>query len=335
MDSPGRQPWKDGKGEEEDSCKYTIHPLALRAEGSNSIQYSSFWKEENDFEILTQQKSFAGVLTYALGDVSHDEYRSVALAKDPILSDLVTSTSPPSPAIPLCTCIWRRDIDYQPPSIYPDVGICASYSPLTQDGCIDLRETGQDGSYAEGWHREMNTHRGPFMALELISEQDGLDTNDSRVGYWVRAGSWFAYAIGRPRKKKEGQEEEEEDSNSQMEHEVGKSLQEVIQSYCSTREEQMALLGTYVAVAGVIDQDTGAWNIQYSTNPCLVGCLLVCNNSEEMKSNAKTWCSFCTSSKNGLLKEGDTVKQVLAGEGTFSREWKIIELSGCSPPIIE
>merc|ERR1712024_236960 len=112
----------------------------------------------------------------------------------------------------------------------------------------------------------------------------------------------------------------------EIERAVGQSLQEAIESCCDTLEEQVAILGTYVAVVGVIDTITGAWIIRHSTTPSLVGCLLVCTSEKEEIENveSRNCCSFCTIDNNTTLKEGSTLKQVLVGQGSFSREWKIV-----------
>ncbi len=67
-----------------------------------------------------------------------------------------------------------------------------------EDGSVLLRETGDDGSYAEGWLRVPGSETGPFFALTLVSEggQGRTHSNNARTGYWVRAGNRFAYAVG-------------------------------------------------------------------------------------------------------------------------------------------
>ena len=226
--------------------KYENLSQALRAvAGSHTVCPI----KETDISILARQKSFAGVLTYTLGDASAGELKGMALAKDPVLRELASCHDPP-PIIPLCTCYWRRDIDYQPPSTNLDVGICVSSSPrMDHTGSIDFRETGQDGSYAEGWwHRLEHTKDGPFMALELMEERKN---GTKRIGYWIRAGNRFAYAIGRPFV--------EGGSIAPLNDMVGQTLQEALADL--SEEKQLALLGNYVAVAGEIEDETQSWRI--------------------------------------------------------------------------
>ena len=140
-------------------------------------------------DVLYRQTSFAGQLQYTEGDTTSEE----ALAKDAPLAQLAqvaSSKNGNNGAIGLCTCFWRRAIDYQSPSGGLDIGVCA---PPNTDGSIDLRETGDDASYAEGWHRLPHSNEGPSFALTPISG------NGERTGFWVRTGNYFAYAIGPPK----------------------------------------------------------------------------------------------------------------------------------------
>ena len=158
-------------------------------------------------DVLTRQKSFAGVLDVKVGDTTDGQ----ALAKDAVLKKLADD---PKALIPLCVCFWRRDLDYQPPTGGLDVGVCASAAAVT-DGHLLLRETGDDASYAEDWSRPVTTSEGPFMALQLVDD-------DNRVGYWVRAADCFAYAVGRPTSTEAG-------SSARVRECVGKSLAEAAQ----------------------------------------------------------------------------------------------------------
>ncbi|CAB9514486.1 expressed unknown protein [Seminavis robusta] len=312
-DSPGRS---DTVG-----VTRTARPSALRAitgglDGTNA-----------DVSILTRQKSFAGVLTYSLGDTT--EAKGEALAKDTVLAELAKNDKA---ALGLCTCFWRRDIDYQPPSGGLDIGVCASYSPMADNGAVDLRETGDDGSYAEGWHRVGETHAGPFMALQLVSE-NGHD--NGRIGYWVRTGHRFAYAIGRPTTAELAKALGCPPQTPTIKDQVGKTLEEVIKSLeqgdngGNKKEELLGVIGSYVAACGEIDPDTGAWRILDSTNPGLVHCHLVGAIMD------KNCCSTLSKGDSkDAVKEGDSVQQHVCGEGSFVRKWKVLELSGCSVPFL-
>lgn len=143
-------------------------------------------------DIILRQKSFAGIIDYKAGDTTSS---GDAVKKDEILAKLAAERKEDAKGSTLCTCFWRRDIDYQPPSGGLDIGVCASQVLAEEDGSVLLRETGDDASYAEGWFRLPHTNKGPFMALELLEE----DGKAGRVGYWVRSGNRFAYAIGRPK----------------------------------------------------------------------------------------------------------------------------------------
>jgi hypothetical protein len=141
LGSPGRS-LKDAE-----AAGHKPSPSALEANGFSTMDHSSELNEEQANSYLFRQKSFAGVLQYTIGDTTSGE----ALAKDKVMAKLAADAKD-NGALGLCTLFWRRDIDYQPPSGGLDVGVCAS-EPPNADGSIDLRETGDDASYAEGWHR--------------------------------------------------------------------------------------------------------------------------------------------------------------------------------------
>ena len=303
-----------GRSDTTDCAARKPSPSSLRAtKGALSKDY--------DLSILTAQKSFAGVLTFKEGDTSDPP--GVALAKDTVLADLVKDSNA---ALPLCTCFWRRDVDMQPPSGGLDIGVCASYSPQAADGTVDLRETGDDGSYAEGWRRMGNTHQGPFLALELVSEN-----GHARTGYWVRTGHRFAYAVGRPTSVENAQALGCVDKSCSVKDQVGKTLAEAVSDMKSNGDEDILLdvIGSYVAVAGEITADNGAWKILDSTNPGLVHCYLVGAELEKDEVNCST---LRCDSKD--VKEGDTIDQVVRGDGAFVRKWKVVEMSGCLVPFL-
>lgn len=255
-------------------------------------------------EVLTRQKSFAGVLDVKMGDTTDGQ----ALAKDVTLKKLVDNNK--QAVIPLCVCFWRRDLDYWPPSGGLDVGVCASAADV-EDGHLWLRETGDDASYAEDWSRPVETSEGPFMALQLV------DDDDNRSGYWVRAADCFAYAVGRPTRAELGPSARVHDC-------VGKSLGEAAQELAGTDQERLDIIGSYVCVAGRITEQ-GEWVIQHSLNPELVGCTLVggkpdlsCGRLDKTSDNGK-------------------VVQVipLPNGKEARRSWKVMELSaGCSLPTL-
>lgn len=250
-------------------------------------------------EVLTRQKSFAGVLDVKAGDTTGGQ----AIPKDPTLRKLVND---PHAILPLCTCFWRRDIDYQPPTGDLDIGVCASAATVV-DGHLWLRETGADASYAEDWSRPADTTTGPFMALTLVDETD-------RTGFWVRAGNRFAYAVGRPTGA---------GPSAKVHTSVGKTLAEATQDLASTNTECLDILGSYIGVAGRIN-DQNEWVIHHSINPELVGCLLVCSNSD---------VSCCSQLHQN---EDDIVVQIIPSSNgkQVRRTWKVVELSsGCKLPL--
>ena len=301
---------RNSPGRSDTVCERTPCPSALRATCDDTL--SAY-----DTTVLSKQKSFAGILTFHQGDTSDPS--GVALAKDDVLAKIAKDETA---ALPLCTCFWRRDIDYQPPSGGLDIGVCASYSPQAKDGSVDVRETGDDGSYAEGWRRLPDTFQGPFMALELMSEN-----GQPRSGYWVRTGNRFAYAVGRPTSTENAQALGCSPNSATVKDQVGKTLQQVIQA-SSDAKDQLSLMASYVSAAGEIPSEQGeAWQILYSTNPGLVGCLLVGSDLEK----EKNICSVLKADKNDV-QEGDIVEQVVCGDGSFVRKWKVVELSGCSLP---
>ncbi|KAL3893600.1 MAG: hypothetical protein SGARI_008067, partial [Bacillariaceae sp.] len=130
-----------------------------------------------------------------------------------------------------------------PPTGDLDIGVCAS-GPPNADGSIDLRETGQDGSYAELWHRLPGSEKGPFLALQLITENGSTE----RAGYWVRTGQHFAYAVGRPESAKAAALLGCHEQSSKLKDDCsGKSLKDAIESlHADAVSAQMDLLGSYV-----------------------------------------------------------------------------------------
>jgi hypothetical protein len=263
------------------------------------------------------------------------------LAEDKILADLARQTSPDGDdatgKIGLCTLFWRRDLDFQPPPNGLDIGVCASEMPTAadKDGSVLLRETGDDASYAEGWRRLPGTSTGPFMALELVSEN-----GHEQSGYWVRAGDRFGYAVGRPKDVATATALHCSLHATTIHESVGESLAHVTQPMMDSHPEQaLNAVASYLCVAGEIDDVTGQWRIMHSTNPELVGCLLVQNKNKNDSSSDKTDDSLCCSrlvsrDAAALSVVGETVDQILqdCNGADVTRQWKIAELTDCSLP---
>jgi hypothetical protein len=275
-------------------------------------------------EILSKQKSFAGVLERTLGDTTSGD----ALTKDTILAQLANNAASSPTSLKLSTCFWRRDIDYQPPTGGLDIGVCAS-EPENPDGSIDLRETGDDASYAEVWHRLPQSNVGPSFAFKLLSEN-----NIERVGYWVRTGKFFAYAIGRPTDSEKAKALHCHEKSPELKGPTctGKSLHEAIASIEKDVEYQLLLLGSYIAVAGEIEENTNnggdgscCWKILHSTDPGLVGCNLVDDTIGPL--SCSTISTTNEYNRENLL-EGDTITQIVTGNLQKIRQWKVIELAG-------
>lgn len=286
-------------------------------------------------ETIFVQKSFAGILNYKIGDTTAGD----AMRLDPILAGLAANnTTSSSSSIPLHTCFWRRDLDYQPPSGGLDIGVCCSVPQESSrdDGSILLRETGDDGSYAEGWWRLPSTAQGPFMALALLAENG---VTGVRSGYWVRAGDHFAYAVGRPvhQISTSNQQPGYISGSADIQACVGQSLRDAIQSVMESKapsgednsektdtriQQEWDLAASYVAIAGTVENPQGIYTILHSTNPELVGCALVGGDK------------FCCSQLTGEVRLGSEIDQtILSLDGSkCTRRWKVLEIDGCSLP---
>ncbi|MFG2027953.1 hypothetical protein [Streptomyces sp. NPDC048825] len=91
---------------------------------------------------------------------------------------------------------WHREIDFQPPGPFPDVGslntadgaLVDRASPHPADGVIV--EEGRYVAYREHWQAE-ERDRTDTAAARLHGRLDGL------AGILVRVGSWFLYARDR------------------------------------------------------------------------------------------------------------------------------------------
>jgi hypothetical protein len=280
-----------------------------------SVDPSKLTNEQLD--VLLRQKSFAGQLQHSIGDTTSGD----ALAKDVPLANLAKAAKEDASSISLCTCFWRRDIDYQPPSGGLDIGVCAS-SPPNSDESIDLRETGDDASYAEGWHRLPGSAVGPYFALRLLSEN-----NVERTGYWVRTGKYFAYAIGRPDDLDTSKSLECHEKSASIKECIGKSLSEAVKSISDDIATQMEIVGSYLGLYGEVSE-SGTWTISHSTDPGLVGCFLVGSDID-----TDACCSVLSAldgSDNSKLDVGSLLNQAIAGENGIVRKWKVVEFEGSS-----
>jgi len=328
-------------------------PAALAGRGFRSAQNKERIQQDDAlYQSLLDQKSFAGVLDCRLGDTTES---GAALRQDFVLKQLADRNDAASGALPLCTCVWRRDLDFQPPAANPDIGVCASQSPFA-DGSVLLRETGADASYAEGWLRLAGTHnnyndtdaadkdgRGSAccsMALELESE-NGVP--HCRTGYWVRtANNRFAYAVGRVNSVANAQALGLSSTISAKVQEcANQSLKEALKTMVVDGDKDVVLdhiVGSYVAVAGKITTPGGKWIIQYSTQPELVGCELVgkkTNNNSNNDDDDDAYAFSCCCSTLVQTEDGIVVQSIpVDGEGSVvTRTWKVVELSGCDLPI--
>lgn len=285
---------------------YVPTPSALEARNFSMTDPSNLSSEQID--TLLRQKSFAGELQYTLGDTTSGK----ALAEDGVLAQLARDAT--GGALGLCTCFWRRDIDYQPPSGGLDVGVCAS-SPPNADGSIDLRETGADASYSEGWMRLPGSAEGPTFAFKLKSENEV-----ERPGYWVRTGDYFAYAIGRPKDANTAQSLGCHERCSAVEESTGKSLGEAVRSIVSDVTNQMQIVGSYIGLCGKVTEN-GVWNILHSTDPSLVGCALI-------GSDTSSCSKLSIDERKDKLESGDVLNQYVVGCNQVIRKWEVVEIEG-------
>jgi hypothetical protein len=303
LGSPGRS-LKDAE-----AAGHKPNPLALEAKGF-TMDPSKLTEEHAN--VLFLQKSFAGVLQYTVGDTTSGE----ALGKDKVLAQLAVDAK--DGALGLCTCFWRRDIDYQPPSGGLDVGVCAS-EPPNADGSIDLRETGDDASYAEGWQRLPGTATGPCFALQLKSENE-----NERAGVWVRTGNKFAYAVGRPKDSDTAKKLGCHAKSASFKEYVGKSLADAAKSLGDDLADQLLIVGSYVGLYGEVSEN-GAWTILHSTDPGLVGCSLV-----GKESSASCCSTLSLDGGKNKLNVGDVLSQTVAGSSGIVRKWEVNEIDGNS-----
>jgi hypothetical protein len=248
-------------------------------------------------------------LDYKRGDATAS---GLAFSQDAALASLAKEAETDDRCLKLCTCFWRRDLDYQPPTGGLDVGVCAS-EPPGEDGTVFLRETGEDASYAEGWLRLAGSDSGPFVALELVSE-NGLE--GARRGYWVRAGKRFAYAVGRPITAESAASLGCAGKSPAVADCVGKTLFEAVAELEDVNT--LDLVTSYVGVAGKVSGE-GKWMIKHSTNPSLVGCLLI-GSPDDVR---------CCSSVAGEFTENNVVEQTIVrfeGCPSVNRTWKVVEV---------
>ena len=159
------------------------------------------------------------------------------------------------------------------------------------------------------------------MALELVTSGD-----EARRGYWVRVGSKFAYAVGRPTSRDAAVAFGCPEQSCDIQNCVGKSLQDVLPELAKNESDILDILGSYVGVAGEIDS-TGKWMIQHSTQPELVGCNLVGSPRDE---HCCSTLSDATTSPDGHQVMEQTVR--LENSRVLTRKWNVMELSACDLP---
>ena len=171
------------------------------------------------------------------------------------------------------------------------------------------------------------THQGPFLALELVSENG----HHARQGFWVRTGNRFAYAIGRPDDPATAAALGCPVESVTVKEHVGKTLEEAMKDSPVPQAQKLAILGSYIGLAGEIfvTDDQEAWRILNSTHPGLVDCHLVGEDMDEDDS-----CCSVLRGESSHPKVGDTVEQIVKGDGSFVRKWKVVELSDCSLPFV-
>ena len=213
-----------------------------------------------------------------------------------------------------------------------------------------MRETGNDASYSEGWKRLEGTGDGPFFALELM-EDNGVP----RKGFWVRAGDRFTSAVGRPLNEEAVSILEEvvsilncEPGSHTIAEKVGKSLAEATDD----QEPASALrqAWSYVAAMGKI-RDDGAWDIESSTRPDLVGCTLVDTSDSALV--LSRWGRCCSILLNHGPMEHEPSSRIIDNDGACQyaiqyimdrkenettittkskRLWRVVEVRGCELP---
>lgn len=136
------------------------------------------------------------------------------------------------------TCLWRRDLDHQPPGPLPDE---ARYSV---DGEV-MVEDGIHVDYQEIWRRAPDSN-GPVAAFRR-------EATDGRSGLLVVAGRHMMELVARPGPPPEG------DSLSTL---VGQALVE------GRRGQAEALLDTQIRYA---TRERGVWLVRLSSLPWLEG----------------------------------------------------------------
>ena len=234
---------------------------------------------------MTNVKSFAGKLEYTIGDATKS---GEALLIDQELARLVATADKmrteggakqqqqqQQQLPPVSTCYWERVVDYQPPTGGFDIGVCAPSIPIHNNDDEDinsnknveelLRETGDDGSYAELWRRlpgsspsssslpdgsKSSSKPSVSFAMELLSEEMNGNGKVQRHGYWVRTNQYFAYVVGRPntsedavklgcvpqssmlmnRSTRPSQSSDDQDDDNDAVVVVGKSLKDAIET---------------------------------------------------------------------------------------------------------
>jgi hypothetical protein len=184
-----------------------------------------------------------------------------------------------------------------------------------------MRETGDDASYAEGWRRRAGTSDGPFVALELLSE-DGI----ARKGFWVRTGNRFAYAVGRPENEEAAASLACSLLGPKVKECKGMSLSDSIKFMASEKGKEIAVASSYVGLVGEVN-DNGSWLIDASNLAELVGCVLVASDGMQPLCCSSLCIALDDCGKD--VGEGILLEQTIHSKdrGDVVRRWKIVELS--------
>ncbi len=136
-------------------------------------------------------------------------------------------------------CLWRRDIDYQPPSPEPDE---ATYS-IARDVMV---EDGIHSDYQEIWRREPRSDT-PLVALRLVMDS----TCQGREGLLAVAGDHFIDIRGRAATIPKGAD-------------LGAIIAAALKS--GRRKDAIAALSLRISYGRI---DTGAWTVATSSFPWL------------------------------------------------------------------
>jgi hypothetical protein len=138
-------------------------------------------------------------------------------------------------------CLWRRDVDYQPPSGEPDEATFAIKGEV-------MIEDGIHSAYQEIWARQPDS-RSPLAAFRLTEDSE----HPGRPGILVIAGSHFLEIVDRPGPAPRGE-----------------SLKAIIAAALDEgrRDTAIAALSMRLAYGRI---EGGAWTVKLSSLPWLEG----------------------------------------------------------------